>query len=180
VPAGAGNFSLHHSVQNGSEAHPASYATGTRGSFPEIKRPGHEADHSPPSGARAKSAWSYNSTPPIRFHGVGSLKAEGATLSLLYPLCCFSVSEYFCCLFRYRLSSETFGYTLTHLFIFSNIRTHSYMFLIRLWEKGYFVSQQSYCLDQWYSTFFPPRTPRDNFPLNFVPPKLLVHNSSYT
>jgi hypothetical protein len=27
---------------------------------------------------------------------------------------------------------------------------------------------------------FPPRTPRDTFPLNFVPPKLLVHNSSYT
>jgi hypothetical protein len=26
---------------------------------------------------------------------------------------------------------------------------------------------------------FPPRTPRDTFPLNFVPPKLLVHNSSY-
>jgi hypothetical protein len=36
-------------------------------------------------------------------------------------------------------------------------------------------------IDQWYSTFPPPpRTPRDTFPLNFVPPKLLVHNSSYT
>jgi hypothetical protein len=33
-PAGAGNFSLHHSVQNGSGAHPASYPMGTRGSFP--------------------------------------------------------------------------------------------------------------------------------------------------
>jgi hypothetical protein len=33
-PAGAGNFSLHHSVQNGSDAHPASYPMGTRGSFP--------------------------------------------------------------------------------------------------------------------------------------------------
>jgi hypothetical protein len=31
-PAGAGNFSLHHRVQTGSEAHPASYAVGTRGS----------------------------------------------------------------------------------------------------------------------------------------------------
>jgi hypothetical protein len=27
---------------------------------------------------------------------------------------------------------------------------------------------------------FSPRAPRDTFPLNFVPPKLLVHNSSYT
>jgi hypothetical protein len=31
--AGAGNFSLHHRVQNGSRAHPASYPMGTRGSF---------------------------------------------------------------------------------------------------------------------------------------------------
>jgi hypothetical protein len=33
-PVGAGNFSLHHRVQNGSGAHPASYPMGTRGSFP--------------------------------------------------------------------------------------------------------------------------------------------------
>jgi hypothetical protein len=33
-PAGAGNFSLHHRVQNGSGAHPASYPMGTRGPFP--------------------------------------------------------------------------------------------------------------------------------------------------
>jgi hypothetical protein len=31
--AGAGNFSLHHRVQNGSGAHPAFYPMGTRGSF---------------------------------------------------------------------------------------------------------------------------------------------------
>jgi hypothetical protein len=31
--AGAGNFSLHHRVQNGSGAHPASYPMGTRGCF---------------------------------------------------------------------------------------------------------------------------------------------------
>jgi hypothetical protein len=31
--AGAENFSLHHSVQNGTGAHPASYPMGTRGSF---------------------------------------------------------------------------------------------------------------------------------------------------
>jgi hypothetical protein len=32
-PAGAGNFSLHHRVQNGSGAHPASYSMGTRATF---------------------------------------------------------------------------------------------------------------------------------------------------
>jgi hypothetical protein len=40
VPAGAGNFSLHHRVQTGSGAHPASYPTGTRGSFPGAKAAG--------------------------------------------------------------------------------------------------------------------------------------------
>jgi hypothetical protein len=39
-PAGAGNFSLHHRVQNGSGAHPASYPIGTRGSFPGGKAAG--------------------------------------------------------------------------------------------------------------------------------------------
>jgi hypothetical protein len=43
-PAGAGKFSLHHCVQNGSGAHPASYLTGTRGSF---------------SGGKAAGAWSW-------------------------------------------------------------------------------------------------------------------------
>jgi hypothetical protein len=35
--AGAGNFSLHHRVKNGSGAHPASYPMGTRGSFAGVK-----------------------------------------------------------------------------------------------------------------------------------------------
>jgi hypothetical protein len=39
-PAGAGNFSLHHRVQNGSGAHPASYPMGTTGSFPRGKAAG--------------------------------------------------------------------------------------------------------------------------------------------
>jgi hypothetical protein len=38
--AGAGNFSLHHCFQNCSGAHPASYAMGTRGSFPRGKATG--------------------------------------------------------------------------------------------------------------------------------------------
>jgi hypothetical protein len=39
-PAGAGNFSLHHRIQNGSGAHPASYPMGIRGSFPGGKATG--------------------------------------------------------------------------------------------------------------------------------------------
>jgi hypothetical protein len=39
-PSGAGNFSLHHRVQNGSGTHPASYPMGTRGPFPGGKAAG--------------------------------------------------------------------------------------------------------------------------------------------
>jgi hypothetical protein len=55
LPAGAGNFSLHHLIQNGSgAAHPASYPMGTRGYYPGVKRPGREADYSLPSSAEVK------------------------------------------------------------------------------------------------------------------------------
>jgi hypothetical protein len=40
LPAGAGNFSLHHRVQNGSEAQPASCPMGTTGNFPGGKAAG--------------------------------------------------------------------------------------------------------------------------------------------
>jgi hypothetical protein len=39
-PSGAGNFSLHLRVQNGSGAHPSSYPMGTRDSFPGSKAAG--------------------------------------------------------------------------------------------------------------------------------------------
>jgi hypothetical protein len=39
-PAGAGNFSPYHRVQNGCGAHSASYPMGTRGSFPGGKAAG--------------------------------------------------------------------------------------------------------------------------------------------
>jgi hypothetical protein len=67
LPAGAGYFSLHHRIQNGSGAHPASYPMGTRGFSLGVKRPERKADHSPPSSAEVKNAWSYTSTPQYVF-----------------------------------------------------------------------------------------------------------------
>jgi hypothetical protein len=37
---------------------------------PRLSFPGGEADHSPPSSAEVKDAWSYTSTPPIPLHGM--------------------------------------------------------------------------------------------------------------
>jgi hypothetical protein len=68
-PTGAGNFSLHHRVQNGSGAHPASCPMGTRGSFPGVKRPEREADHSLPSSAEVKEWAELYRHSPIGLHG---------------------------------------------------------------------------------------------------------------
>jgi hypothetical protein len=53
-PAGGGDFSLRRRIQNGFWTHPASYPGGISVSDPRVKRPGREADHSPPSSAEVK------------------------------------------------------------------------------------------------------------------------------
>jgi len=49
---------------------PPSYSMGSGGSFLGLRRPWREADHSPPSSAKVKNSWNYNSTPPAYIHGV--------------------------------------------------------------------------------------------------------------
>jgi hypothetical protein len=51
-------------VQISSGVHPASCTMGT-GSFPGVKRPGRDADHTPPSSAEVKKELSYTSTYPM-------------------------------------------------------------------------------------------------------------------
>jgi hypothetical protein len=83
-PARAGNFSLHHRVQNGSEAQPASYPMGTRGSSLGVKRPGREADHSPPSNAEVKASGAIPPLPQYAFTAWCSVKAQGQLCLYLY------------------------------------------------------------------------------------------------
>jgi hypothetical protein len=58
-----GFSSFRHRIQTGSEAHPTSYTMGIGVLSLGTKRPGREADHSPPSSAEVTNAWSYISTP---------------------------------------------------------------------------------------------------------------------
>jgi hypothetical protein len=44
-----------------------SYPRGIGGSFPGVKRPGREGDHSPPASAEVKKMWIYAFTPPYAF-----------------------------------------------------------------------------------------------------------------
>jgi hypothetical protein len=53
---------------------------------PGVKRPGREADHSPPSSAEVKNAWSYTSTPQYAFIAWCSVEAQGQ----LYPYTLFT------------------------------------------------------------------------------------------
>ena len=50
--------------------HPSASWKGTGGSFPGVKRPGHEVGHSPPPSAEAKNEWSWTSNAPICLQGV--------------------------------------------------------------------------------------------------------------
>jgi hypothetical protein len=49
------DFSVLHSLQTGSEAHPATYLVGTGGSFPGGKEVGYEYDYAPPSSSKVKN-----------------------------------------------------------------------------------------------------------------------------
>jgi hypothetical protein len=50
-----------------SGAHQAPYSMGTGGSFPGVKRPERETNHSPPSSAEVKNQRNYTSTPLYAF-----------------------------------------------------------------------------------------------------------------
>jgi hypothetical protein len=69
-PTGAGNFSLHHRFQNGSGAHPASIKWVPGVLSLGVKRPGREADHSPPSSTEAKERVELYLHSAIRLHGM--------------------------------------------------------------------------------------------------------------
>jgi hypothetical protein len=64
--ARAREFSLH-SLQTGSGAHPDSFPMGTEALSPGVKRPGRDADYSPPTSAENKKTWIYTFTPPYAF-----------------------------------------------------------------------------------------------------------------
>jgi hypothetical protein len=49
---------------------------GTTGSSLELKRPGRETDHSPPSSADIQNAWNYASTPQYAFVAWRSVQAQ--------------------------------------------------------------------------------------------------------
>jgi hypothetical protein len=75
-PAGAGNFSLHHRVQNGSGAYPASYPMGTRGSFPGESGRGVKLTTHLHLLPRSKNERSYTSIPHCTFMAWCSVKAQ--------------------------------------------------------------------------------------------------------
>jgi hypothetical protein len=61
-------FLCHH-IQAGSGAQPPIEWV-LRALILRVKLPVREGDHSPPSSAEVKNAWSYTSTPLLRLHGV--------------------------------------------------------------------------------------------------------------
>jgi len=78
-------FSLHHRIQNGSGAHPASYLMGTRGSFPDGKAA--EAWNWPLTSMQCPSQRRNGTIPPspqYAFMACSSFKAQGQLYLYLY------------------------------------------------------------------------------------------------
>jgi hypothetical protein len=115
-PAGAGNFSLHHRVQNGSGAHPASYPMGTRGSFHGVERPGREADH---FHLVSRPRMRGTVTPPPEYASMAwcSVKAQGQLY--LSPSVLISIIQ-----------------TRRWCLQFFSIRTDFLIFLVAFWSKA--------------------------------------------
>jgi hypothetical protein len=64
---------------------PTSYPMGSGALSPGVKRPGREADHSPPANAEDKKTWIYISTPPYAFMAWYLISsAQGQLYLLLY------------------------------------------------------------------------------------------------
>jgi hypothetical protein len=61
---GYANFNDEMYLKEELKFHPISYPVGTEGSYPGVKRPGCEADHSPPTSAEVKKIWIYTFTTP--------------------------------------------------------------------------------------------------------------------
>jgi hypothetical protein len=93
-PSGA-RLLLLHSIQIGSDAHPASYPMGTEGFSPGVKQPGREANNSPPSSTEVKNGGAIPPL-PICHHGVMLNKLSTGTnvLYLLYKHTC-TYTKYF-------------------------------------------------------------------------------------
>jgi hypothetical protein len=67
VPSPGGGKNFLFSMSRPAEAHPAFYPVGTGTSFPRVKRPEREDDHSPPTSVEVKKTWVYTPTPPYPF-----------------------------------------------------------------------------------------------------------------
>jgi hypothetical protein len=91
-----------------------------------VKQLRHEADHSPPSSAKVKNAWSYTSTSPICLHGWCLVKhRDKLYLYLLHPVCGFALSYvanirivvilYDNCLHNIVTKSHMYGIVKSHL-----------------------------------------------------------------
>jgi hypothetical protein len=78
-PGGRQKLSVLHK-QSGPAVRPSGY----RGSHPGVKRPGREADQSPPSSTDIKNRWSHTSAPPTRRHGAERDKCTFNCLSRVY------------------------------------------------------------------------------------------------
>ena len=67
IPPGSRGFSLPKNLQTRAGAHAASFLPALMTLSPQVKRSGHETDHSASTSAKVNNEWSYASTSPYAF-----------------------------------------------------------------------------------------------------------------
>ena len=82
ISVGPRNCSIFQKWPDGLWDPPSLLFCGYQGSFPDLKWPGHDVKHSPPSFAKVKNEWSCTFNPHVFLHG---MKRE--ILHLLLPPC---------------------------------------------------------------------------------------------
>jgi hypothetical protein len=93
VPVGSRSFL--HVVQTGSGVHTTSYQIGAGALPPGVKRPGREAEQSPPTSAEVMKMWIYTSTPHTpSWRSVLSAEHRDFTLGLRFSTELYYILRY--------------------------------------------------------------------------------------
>lgn len=100
-------FPLIQIIQTVSRAHPSSYSIDIRGTFPRIRRPGHEVDHGTPFSVKVKKEWSVP-TPMLSWCGQGHIYRNLKTLffNLKMEVACSIETRFSVCQIIRRLSPK--------------------------------------------------------------------------
>jgi hypothetical protein len=113
-----------------------SYTIGAMGSFPEVKQPRHESDHSPPPSDMVRNEWTHISIP---LHGF--MACTGATLPVPSPSTMLNVVHLHSHLFSREKIKVCINNTNVHFWYTDH---HHHYISWYIWPKWYYTPTNSF------------------------------------